>query len=74
MIFAIVLGDADVVIDFSTASAAEEHLRACREAKKPLLLGTTGHGARKAAALRGCGTRDRALGCAQHESWRDAPP
>jgi 4-hydroxy-tetrahydrodipicolinate reductase len=40
-----VLADADVVIDFSTASAAEEHLRACREAKKPLLLGTTGHGA-----------------------------
>jgi 4-hydroxy-tetrahydrodipicolinate reductase len=42
-----VLGDADVVIDFSTASAAEEHLRACREATKPLLLGTTGHGAER---------------------------
>jgi 4-hydroxy-tetrahydrodipicolinate reductase len=42
-----VLVDADVVIDFSTASAAEEHLRACREAKKPLLLGTTGHGAQR---------------------------
>jgi 4-hydroxy-tetrahydrodipicolinate reductase len=40
-----VLAEADVVIDFSTASAAVEHLRACREAKKPLLLGTTGHGA-----------------------------
>jgi 4-hydroxy-tetrahydrodipicolinate reductase len=38
-----VLADADVVIDFSKASATEEHLGACRQAKKPLLLGTTGH-------------------------------
>jgi len=38
------LSDADVVIDFSKANATEEHLAACREAKKPLLLGTTGHG------------------------------
>jgi len=39
------LANADVVLDFSTASAAQEHLAACRQAKKPLLLGTTGHGA-----------------------------
>jgi 4-hydroxy-tetrahydrodipicolinate reductase len=44
------LPDADVVIDFSTANAAEEHLALCRQAKKPLLIGTTGHGpARKKA-------------------------
>jgi 4-hydroxy-tetrahydrodipicolinate reductase len=34
----------DVVIDFSHASASAEHLAACREAGRPLLLGTTGHG------------------------------
>jgi 4-hydroxy-tetrahydrodipicolinate reductase len=33
----------DVVLDFSRAAAAEVHLEACRKAKKPLLLGTTGH-------------------------------
>src|SRR5476651_1887322 len=37
------IGAADVVIDFSNAAATEEHLCACREAKKPLVLGTTGH-------------------------------
>ncbi|HEY5102809.1 MAG TPA: 4-hydroxy-tetrahydrodipicolinate reductase [Steroidobacteraceae bacterium] len=40
-----VLSAADVVIDFSTASATEEHLAACRAAKKPLLVGTTEHSA-----------------------------
>jgi 4-hydroxy-tetrahydrodipicolinate reductase len=39
-----VIGQADVVIDFSKAGATEEHLAACRHAKKPLLLGTTGQG------------------------------
>ena len=34
---------ADVVIDFSSPKATEEHLAACRKAGKPLLLGTTGH-------------------------------
>jgi 4-hydroxy-tetrahydrodipicolinate reductase len=38
-----VLGDADVVIDFSKADATEALLATCREARKPLLLGTTGH-------------------------------
>ena len=39
------LTQADVVIDFSKAGATEELLTACRAAKKPLLLGTTGHSA-----------------------------
>lgn len=34
---------ADVVIDFSSPQATEEHLGACRAALKPLLIGTTGH-------------------------------
>jgi 4-hydroxy-tetrahydrodipicolinate reductase len=38
------LNAADVVIDFSNPNATEEHLAACRAARKPLLLGTTGHG------------------------------
>jgi 4-hydroxy-tetrahydrodipicolinate reductase len=36
---------ADVVIDFSSALATPENLRACRAARKPLLLGTTGYAA-----------------------------
>jgi 4-hydroxy-tetrahydrodipicolinate reductase len=50
------LGDADVVIDFSNANATEEHLAACRQAKKPLLLGTTGHSParHKTFAAAGC--------------------
>lgn len=36
------LARADVVIDFSSAPATRENLRACRAARKPLLLGTTG--------------------------------
>jgi 4-hydroxy-tetrahydrodipicolinate reductase len=35
---------ADVVIDFSNPNATEAHLAACRKARKPLLIGTTGHG------------------------------
>jgi 4-hydroxy-tetrahydrodipicolinate reductase len=35
---------ADVVIDFSNPKATEEHVAACRAARKPLLVGTTGHG------------------------------
>jgi 4-hydroxy-tetrahydrodipicolinate reductase len=38
------LDGADVVIDFSHPLATEATLAACRQAKKPLLLGTTGHG------------------------------
>jgi len=37
------LKDADVVIDFTSALATAEHLRACRQAGKPLLMGSTGH-------------------------------
>jgi 4-hydroxy-tetrahydrodipicolinate reductase len=37
------LESADVVIDFSHPNATELHLAACRKARKPLLLGTTGH-------------------------------
>jgi len=37
------LEQADVVIDFSNPHATEEHVLACRRARKPLLLGTTGH-------------------------------
>lgn len=33
---------AQVVIDFSTGQATHENLRACRAARKPLLIGTTG--------------------------------
>jgi 4-hydroxy-tetrahydrodipicolinate reductase len=39
------LAGCDVVMDFSRASATAAHLAACRTAKKPLVLGTTGHGA-----------------------------
>ena len=38
------LAQADVAIDFSRATAVPETLRACRQARKPLLLGTTGLG------------------------------
>jgi len=38
------LAQADVAIDFSRATAVPETLRACRQARKPLLLGTTGFG------------------------------
>lgn len=38
------LESVDVVIDFSHPLATEATLSACRRAKKPLLLGTTGHG------------------------------
>jgi 4-hydroxy-tetrahydrodipicolinate reductase len=36
------LADADVALDFSQAGAAGANLAACRAAKKPLLIGTTG--------------------------------
>lgn len=39
------LARAAVVIDFSSALATRENLRACRAALKPLLLGTTGFAA-----------------------------
>ena len=36
------LGQADVAIDFSSAKATQTNLAACRSARKPLLIGTTG--------------------------------
>ena len=36
------LAQADVALDFSSAAAAAAHLAACRAARRPLLLGTTG--------------------------------
>ncbi len=41
----------DVVIDFSIAEATEEVCRACAENGKPLVLGTTGHGALEKEAI-----------------------
>ncbi|MEN3370098.1 MAG: 4-hydroxy-tetrahydrodipicolinate reductase [Verrucomicrobiota bacterium] len=37
------VGDCDVVVDFSHASATAEICRVCLEAGKPLVTGTTGH-------------------------------
>jgi 4-hydroxy-tetrahydrodipicolinate reductase len=46
------LAVADVALDFSSAAAAHATVRACREARKPLLLGTTGFGSELDAELR----------------------
>jgi 4-hydroxy-tetrahydrodipicolinate reductase len=40
------LDSADVALDFSSAAATRGTLEACRVARKPLLLGTTGFGAK----------------------------
>ena len=45
------LAAADVALDFSLAAATPAHLAACRAARKPLLIGTTGAGAELEAAL-----------------------
>jgi 4-hydroxy-tetrahydrodipicolinate reductase len=45
------IGDCDVVIDFSHPSASTELGRACGEAKKPAVIGTTGHSKEERAAL-----------------------
>jgi 4-hydroxy-tetrahydrodipicolinate reductase len=37
------IGACDVVIDFSNPSATEALCRACRDSKKPAVIGTTGH-------------------------------
>jgi len=37
------LAQPDVAIDFSNAAATQANLAACRQARKPLLLGTTGY-------------------------------
>jgi 4-hydroxy-tetrahydrodipicolinate reductase len=54
------LAQADVVLDFSSASATRETLDACRAARKPLLLGTTGYGTDLDAELNGA-ARELAL-------------
>ena len=46
------LAVADVALDFSSAAAAHATVKACREARKPLLLGTTGFGSELDAELR----------------------
>jgi 4-hydroxy-tetrahydrodipicolinate reductase len=45
------LEQADVALDFSTAAALAANLAACRAARKPLLVGTTGFGAQLSGAL-----------------------
>jgi 4-hydroxy-tetrahydrodipicolinate reductase len=45
------LAAADVALDFSNSTAARSTLQACRAARKPLLLGTTGFGAELDAEL-----------------------
>ena len=45
------LSRADVAIDFSNASATESNLAACRKARKPLLIGTTGFASDLTAAF-----------------------
>jgi 4-hydroxy-tetrahydrodipicolinate reductase len=45
------LAASDVAIDFSRSEATHENITACRAAKKPLLLGTTGWPAELAAPL-----------------------
>ena len=41
----------DVVIDFSHSNASSELARACREAKKPAVIGTTGHSKEERSAI-----------------------
>ena len=45
------LAQADVALDFSNCAATRSNLQACRAARKPLLLGTTGFGAELDAEL-----------------------
>jgi len=45
------ISNCDVVIDFSHPNASGELGRACREAKKPAVIGTTGHSKEERAAI-----------------------
>lgn len=45
------LSKADVAIDFSNADATQSNLTACRQARKPLLIGTTGFASDLTAAF-----------------------
>jgi 4-hydroxy-tetrahydrodipicolinate reductase len=49
------LAQADVVLDFSTPQATAANLAACRAARKPLLMGTTGFGTQLGAQLQEAG-------------------
>lgn len=51
------VADCDVVIDVSTASAAEEICRVCVEQQKPLVIGTTGHSAEQMRAIENAATK-----------------
>jgi 4-hydroxy-tetrahydrodipicolinate reductase len=61
------LRQADVAIDFSHADATQASLTACRAARKPLLLGTTGLGAALEPAMTAA-ARDIALLAAANTS------
>ncbi len=45
------IGGCDVVIDFSHPNASSELARACRKAKKPAVIGTTGHSKEERASI-----------------------
>ena len=45
------VGNCDVVIDFSHSSAADVLCRACRQASKPVVIGTTGHSEQERASI-----------------------
>jgi 4-hydroxy-tetrahydrodipicolinate reductase len=45
------IGECDAVIDFSHPNSSSELSRACREAKKPAVIGTTGHSKEERAAI-----------------------
>ena len=45
------IGDCDVVIDFSHSSAARTLSHACRQASKPVVIGTTGHSEQERASI-----------------------
>ncbi len=45
------IGRCDVVIDFSHPNASSELARACREAKKAVVIGTTGHSKEERASI-----------------------
>ena len=45
------IGSCDVVIDFSHSNSSSDLSRACAEAKKPAVIGTTGHSNEERAAI-----------------------
>lgn len=45
------LGNCDVVIDFSHPNASDSLSRSCRDAKKPAVIGTTGHTEEERASI-----------------------